>query len=313
MTSPPATRSESSLGIPGGQAAAATHLRPAIAPALPVSHVAGCRLLEEVAAGGHAVVYRATHERIGRPVAIKALRTDAMAEPGLRARFLREARILGRFAHPNLPQIHDVVEVGGALFLVLEWCGGIDLQDALGLVPQLPWPAALAITVQVARALSHVHARGVLHGDVKPSNLILTQRGLLKLIDFGVAVVPSEERGRSAPRLATPGYLSLASHEGRSEAPDARDDQYALGVVLHQMLYGYRPGGAPLGGTAAPSPAPSALRGLLSRCLEEQPSRRYAELSELIDTGLGLLRSHGPVDEVEQVRRLVALLEQPTA
>ena len=116
-----------------------------------------------------------------------------------------------------------------------------------------------------------------------------------------------------AVRLATPGYLSPASHEGRSEAPDARQDQYALGVVLHQMLYGHRPGGAPLDGNAASSPAPSALRGLLSRCLEEQPSRRYAELSELIDAGLGLLRSHGSGDEVEHVRRLVALLEQPAA
>lgn len=276
--------------------------------------MAGCRLLEEVAVGGHAVVYRAQHERLGRTVAIKALRADAMVEPGLSARFLREARILGRFAHPNLPQVYDVVEERGALFIVLEWCAGLDLQDALTLVRQIPWPTAVAITAQAARALSHVHARGVLHGDIKPANLILTRRGLLKLVDFGVALVPAEDRGEPAASLGTPGYLPPGQRLRPLDPPDARNDQFALGVALHQMLYGRKPG-EPIASTSvsAATSIPPSLQSLLGRCLEAQPSRRFEELSLLIDDCLQLLRRHGPLDEHELVRQLVALLEQPAA
>lgn len=291
----------------------ATHTAPVLAPGLPIGSVAGCRLLEEVAAGGHAVVYRAQHERLGRLVALKALRSDAMAEPGLITRFRREARMLGRFAHPNLPQVYDLVEEGGALFLLLEWCPGIDLQDALARVPLLPWPAVVAIAVQAARALSHVHCRGVIHGDVKPGNLILTRRGLLKLIDFGVASLPSEDRGETLPRLGTPGYLSPSERGDAGDWPDARNDQYALGVVLHQLLFGRKPGEPASSSAVAQSPVPPTLQSVLARCLEAQPSRRYSELSELVDTGLSLLRSQGLGDEYEQVRSLVALLEQPAA
>lgn len=316
MKPTPATQQFANQPAPSGRAAAgvATHIAPAVAPGLPLATVSGCRLLEEVAVGGHAVVYRAQHERLGRQVAIKALRADAMAEPGLSARFRREARILGRFAHPNLPQVYDLVEERGALFLILEWCAGMDVQDTLALVPRLPWPAAVAITAQAARALSHVHSRGVVHGDVKPANLILTRRGLLKLVDFGVATLPSEDRGEPWPALATPGYTSPSQRRDAAEPPDARNDQFALGVVLHQLLYGRRPGEPSLAASAPPTaPIPPSLQSLLSRCLEVQPSRRFSELSLLIDGAVQLLSSHGMTDEYEQVRSLVALLEQPAA
>ena len=239
-------------------------------------------VLEEVAAGGHAVVYRATHERSVAQLPSRPCAPTPWLSQDC-GRFLREARILGRFAHPNLPQIHDVARSRGALFLVLE-CGGIDLQDALVWYPSWFWVCCAgdcradgASVVACPRSGRAARRCQAIEPDPDASRSA-------KLIDFGVAIVPVGG-ARPAPRLATPA-TSPASRGGRSESL-MRTIRCAGGGLASDAVRSPSRWG-PLGGNVAPSPVPSALWGLLSRCLEEQPSRRYAEFSELIDTGLGL-------------------------
>ncbi|MBL9006580.1 MAG: serine/threonine protein kinase [Myxococcales bacterium] len=293
---------------PGAESGAvATHLAPA--SGLPIAEVAGCPLVAELSSGGHAVVYRAWQPLLRRYVAIKALTSEAQADPALLHGFLREARLLARFAHPNLPQVHDLVSAHGGWFLILELCIGLDLLDVLEQQPCLPEAFALAIFSQAARALAHVHAHGVVHGDIKPANLILTRQGLVKLVDFGL----SRQAGDPAtsPSRTTPAYRSPEQEQGSDGFLDARSDQYALALVLQQMLTGQK--SRRLLSSAAGASIPAAVQSLLARCLREVPDERYASMEDVVAACESLTGPAALRREREQVQALVTLLQQPTA
>ena len=295
--------------------AVATHWVPATHAGLPLAEVAGCHLLAELASGGHAVVYRAWQPLLQRFVAIKALTTDAQADPDMVERFLNEGRLLAQLTHPSVPQVHDLVAAHGSLFLVQELCDGVDLLDVLAQIPMIPWPVAMAIFVQAARCLALVHAKGIVHGDIKPANLILTRSGRVKLIDFGSAQRVGDSHVLR-PSLATPAYRSpeQANNEQASNEPvelDGRSDQFSLALVLQQMLTGQR--SRSLLDVVADHALPSAIADLLWRCLRPLARDRYPCMEDVLTACNPIVGGAVEQRDLDTVRGFVALLRHAKA
>ncbi len=244
------------------------------------------RVVEALGSGALSTIYKAVQEPLGRIVALKALKTQIAPNSSFGEQLDREAKILRDLAHPNVVLLLDVGRTAaGRPFLVLENVEGPSLQQVLEKKRLLSIEAALAIATGVCAALEHVHERKVVHRDVKPGNVLLTQGGVVKLIDFGIAqrahtaslsdafgtegLTPS---GRMAPEavkdaFGTPAYMSPEQILG--DFVDGRSDLFSLGVVLYQMLSGSRPFQAPKsesrpsrppGGGGAPADRSAAQR-----------------------------------------------------
>ena len=232
-----------------------------------VSVLAGrYRLIERLGAGGMSVVWRGHDEVLGRPVAIKVLASAYAADPAFGDRIRREARAVARLSHPHITNVYDYGEAAGVdgaptPFVVMELIEGHSLAQRLATGP-LPWPAVVQIGQQVASALTAAHARGLVHRDITPANIMLTTEGV-KVVDFGISAITGE-RGESTI-LGTPAYVSPERLAGAPAQPAT--DVYSLGVVLHHALAGGPP--------PAPLPAvPPALAGLVARCLAVDPAQR---------------------------------------
>jgi CRP-like cAMP-binding protein len=260
------------------------------------------RVVAQLGAGGMAVVYSAIRDADGLAVALKVLPASWGAAPELHARLQREARILQRIQHPGVVRLLEIGTVsdrlGGGTFLAMEW-----LPDALDRVlrAQFPRPLdisrALPIASGVADALAIVHNAGLVHRDVKPSNILLRSDGQPVLTDFGLAAAQREELGsrRLTPvetLVGTADYLAPEAIDGRPV--DGRADIYALGTVLYEMLVGYVPFAgrdpfqtlrAHLEETAPglPPDIPENIRGVVARALEKDPNWRFATAGELAD------------------------------
>lgn len=205
-----------------------------------LERIGNCRIVEEVASGGMAVVYRAIQDPLGRTVAIKALKTSVAKEESIALRFEREARSLANLQHENLIHIYDFHEAYGALFIVMEYVQGIDLYDLLEKCGRLPFDVAAIVAVQIARALDYVHFRGIVHRDIKPANMMLSRSGGVKLMDFGIARDRHfGDLTEAGTGIGTPSYMSPEQVLG--DKLDARSDIFSLGVVLYQMLTGRKP------------------------------------------------------------------------
>ncbi|MEV4518067.1 protein kinase [Dactylosporangium sp. NPDC049525] len=239
------------------------------------------RLIEELGAGGMSVVWRARDEVLGRSVAVKQL--TAAADPDSRRRIQAEARAAALLSHPHIAAVYDFGHTaGGAPYVVMELIEGESLEDLLQRTGgPLPVTAALRTAAQLASALAAVHARGLVHHDVKPANVMLTDGGA-KLVDFGVSAIAGDNTDQL---LGTPAYV--APERLRGIPPSPATDVYALGVVLHRMLTGELPW--PVTTTEemlhahrklAPAPLPASLdlpggvADALRRCLAKAPGNR---------------------------------------
>jgi hypothetical protein len=250
------------------------------------------RVVEALGSGALSTIYKAVQEPLGRIVALKALKTQIAPTSSFGEQLDREAKILRDLAHTNIVLLLDVSRTAaGRPFLVLEHVEGPSVQQLLAKKRVLGVEAALAIAMGVCAALEHVHERGVVHRDVKPSNVLITRGGVVKLIDFGIAqrantaslsdtfgtegVTPS---GRMAPEVVkdafgTPAYMSPEQILG--DFVDGRSDLFSLGVVLYQMLSGSRPFEAPAKGEgSARSPRPPAVtdRSAAQRIRRDAPA-----------------------------------------
>ena len=196
----------------------------------------GYVLLRQINAGGAAAVYEGRCIADETPVAIKLLRRDHSSTSY--DRFILEAQVGLRLEHPNIVRVRDHGESANALYIVMELLDGEDLSEAMG-DPALDFRARLEIVIQVARALHFAHERGVLHRDVKPSNIFLNADGTVRLLDFGISKVTGFDLTRTDVISGTPGYISPEQIQGHTV--DRRADLFGLAVVAYELLAGHSP------------------------------------------------------------------------
>lgn len=252
-------------------------------------------ILEPLGEGGMAVVYKAFDTRLERKVAIKVILPYRSHAEGFLKRFQREARALASLAHPNILKIFDFGEHDGLPYLVMEYLPGGTLRQKLS-GQSLPWAESARLLAKVARALEAAHKQGIIHRDVKPSNILLTESGEPLLADFGIAkLVESDESTAdltgSGVGIGTPEYM--APEQGIGQV-DERSDVYALGVVFYEMVTGRKPYTATtpmavlIKKSTEPLPRPSLLspglpqtvENVLLKALARVPSERYANMAD---------------------------------
>lgn len=278
------------------------------------------RVLEELGSGAVSTVYKAAQESLSRTVAIKALRPTISPASPFAAQLEREARLLGELGHPNIVLCHDFVKQRDRMYLVLEYIDGFSLAELIARAGKgrVDIMTVAQIGAEIARGLAHAHERGIVHRDVKPSNVLLSKRGEIKLVDFGIAqrerlptadepltsatafaasIGPSSSRPDENEAFGTPAYMSPEQILG--EFVDARSDVFSLGVVLYEMLTGTRPfdrGDADRRAAAqrirrdpavplrvrAPD-VPRALETVIMRSLEKLPADRYPTAHAVAD------------------------------
>jgi serine/threonine-protein kinase len=242
-------------------------------------------------------------------VLIKALSSSILPSSPFAATLEREARLLATLDHPNILHLYDFVRTSDRMWLVLEHVDGWTLDELLASGGKFSIAASVAIGLDLARALEHAHARGVVHRDVQPKNLLVSRQGTLKLINFTIAV---DERLPTAPELvdggtaiSAPAYMSPEQILG--EPPDPRSDLFSFGTVLYELLSGRRPFDGPDERATtqrirhdAPPPVargipgfPSSLERLLNRCLEKLPSDRFQTTTELMNGMKAILKDVG--------------------
>ena len=209
------------------------------------------RIVSKLGEGGMGVVYKAHDTHLDRPVAIKVLPPDKVADPARKQRFVQEAKAASALNHANIVTIHDVSSCNGMDFIVMECIEGKTLGELIP--PKGLRPAqALHHAVQIADALAKAHGAGILHRDLKPSNIMVTDEGRVKILDFGLAKLldtedSSPEGATLSARpitqqgtvLGTAAYMSPEQAEGREV--DARSDIFSFGSVLYEMVTGRKP------------------------------------------------------------------------
>jgi serine/threonine protein kinase len=252
------------------------------------------RFVAPLGRGGMGEVWRADDLKLGRPVAVKAVRADVAESPEHLARLEREARLLAALSHPHVATLYSVEADGSARFLVMELVTGQTLAARLARGP-LSAPEAIPLAGQLADAMAAAHGQGILHRDLKPANLMLTSEGRLKVLDFGLAkaaAVTDAVTTGAGLVLGTPAYMSPEQAAG--EPVDRRTDIWAVGCVLFEMLSGRRafPGpssrdvlAAVLKGepdwSAIPAGVTPRLRVLVERCLRRDPRRRWQDAGDI--------------------------------
>jgi serine/threonine protein kinase/tetratricopeptide (TPR) repeat protein len=265
------------------------------------------RIVERLGKGGMGEVFLAEDSKLRRKVALKVLPQELVHDTERKKRFLQEARAAAGIEHPNIAAVYDVDEDKGHTFIAMEYVRGESLR--LTILRKLSPLRVVEIAIQVADALAKVHARGVVHRDLKPDNVIISEEGYPKLIDFGLAKLfepdlfaENESEGETASVLKTRAGVVLGTvaymspEQARGEAVDARSDIFAFGVLLYEMLAGTAPfkrGSATetlsaiLRDTPPPlrvetGPVPKALKDAIDRALAKNPDDRYQSFKDVV-------------------------------
>ena len=259
------------------------------------------QILETLGTGAHSRVVRGHDPLIDRSVAIK-LFSPELARGDARSRFLREARVVGKLSHPSVITIHDmgIEESTQTPYLVMELVEGQALEKLIS-KGSIPFPSACEYAAHVAVALSIAHRRAVIHGDVKPANVLITNENRVKLTDFGMARLAAHQNADFAIR-GTPAYWCPEQILGRAQ--DARSDLFSLGVVLYEMLTGFNPFNAdsiptlcnkilsssPLPPSHSNPSIPPQLDAIVKSCLAKEPQLRTAAADTLAEQLFPLAR-----------------------
>ena len=271
------------------------------------------RIVAELGRGGMGVVYRAEDTRLGRTVALKMLPEDVAGDPVALERFRREARAASALNHPHICTIHDIDEHDGRYFIVMEALEGQTLAALLS-AKRLKSETVIDLAIEVAEALGAAHAKGIIHRDVKPSNVFVTESGHAKVLDFGLAklvgddessgetatLTPAAAQYGASPLVTSPGQTLgtlayMSPEQVRGEPLDARTDVFSFGATLYEMFAGKRPfQGATTGAVidAIMNRAPQSLRDIapgthpelvhiVDKALEKDRELRYQAMREM--------------------------------
>jgi serine/threonine-protein kinase len=263
----------------------------------PFTHLGRYRVVRELGRGAMGVVYLAEDESLQRQVAVKTLllpeEENSAERRNLEARFIQEAKAAGGLNHPGIITIHDLGREGDWLYIAMEVLEGTELKDRM-LAGPMPLDEAVDIAAQVASALAAAHARGVVHRDVKPGNIMLVGARHAKIMDFGIARMKSSDiRTQSGTMMGSPKYMSPEQVGGHPV--DHRSDVFSLGVLLYEMLAG-QPAfaeanlGALLNAIMRSQPAPlselrpevpASLDLVIARAMHKNPQARYQDAAEM--------------------------------
>jgi predicted Ser/Thr protein kinase len=292
---------------------------------------------EKLGAGGMGEIYKAHDTRLNRIVAIKVLPASRSGDPERRQRFLQEAQAASGLNHPSIITIHDVLSEGDTEFMVMEYVAGKTLNDV---IPKggLRVPQALKYALQMADALNAAHSAGIVHRDLKPANVMVTEGGLVKILDFGLAKLTdrapvslddkTQTIANAAPLtvegsiLGTVSYMSPEQAQGRKV--DTRSDIFSFGVVLYEMLTGRRAfeGESSLSTLSAilrdevkpmsevAPDVPPPLETLLKRCLRKEPEDRCQSMRE-VQIALSTLKRDSDSGSLYTTRVASALAAKP--
>jgi eukaryotic-like serine/threonine-protein kinase len=250
------------------------------------------KIIDTIGSGANSKVVRAHDPMIGRIVAVK-LFSPALAQGEGRNKFLQEARVVGQLSHPCIVTLHDmgIDEATQTPYLVMEYLEGQPLDKVVG-KGTVPFPKACAWVGEMSSALVAAHKKGVIHGDIKPANVLILDDGRVKLTDFGMARLANHDKKDTA-LLGTPAYWCPEQILGRPQ--DARSDIFSLGVVLYELVTGQRPFDAdslqgictrvlsskPLPASHANPSVPKGFDAIISRCLEKEPNLRFQSVDLL--------------------------------
>jgi serine/threonine protein kinase len=269
--------------------------------------IAHYKIVRKVGGGGMGVVYEAEDSKLGRRVALKFLHIESDKDAASLERFLREARAASALNHPGICTVHAIEEQDGRTFISMELLEGQSLDKVLASAP-LPIPRILEIGTQLADALDAAHKKGIVHRDIKPANIFVTERGAVKILDFGLAKllqgtdenIGGDTIGDTAHLLTSPGtavgtIAYMSPEQARGEELDARSDLFSLGAVLYQMITGMHPfpgstsavifdnilHSAPVAPVSLNPTVPLELERILNKLLEKDRDLRYQVAAEL--------------------------------
>lgn len=267
-------------------------------------------IIEQLGEGGMATVYKALDKTLDRYVAIKVIRADKPLTKESLARFERDAKSLAKLTHANIVNVIDYGFMGNAPYLVMPFIPSGTLRNQLG--KPVAWEQAFRMLLPVARALDYAHQYKIIHRDVKPSNILITESGDPMLTDFGIAKIlegeDQTELTRTGVGLGTPEYM--APEQVLGEELDGRADQYSLGIVLYELISGRKPFQADTPMAVAAKQAsqplpritqfvaglPQAIENFLVKVLSKDPGNRYAGMSEMVKA-MDVMLSRRNLDE----------------
>jgi serine/threonine protein kinase len=268
-------------------------------------------VLESIGSGGMGIVYRARDRTLDEMVALKVLRTALAAGDELARRFRSEIKLARRVGHRNVCRVFEYGEDGPVRYIAMELVDGVNLRHLVKHAGPLPISEAFDVVIQAASGLEAIHELGVVHRDLKSANIMRTKRGVVKLMDFGIARhhLESSDVTATGVIVGTPEYMSPEQASG--EKVDARSDIYSLGIVIHEVFTGVVPFKGdtpvatilkhlqePLALENAPE-LPAAVGAILTRCLAKLPKQRYASATELrlaLEEARDQVISGGPTD-----------------
>jgi len=264
--------------------------------AAPDMRASGLTALERIGRGSQGVVYKCRQAVTEREVAVKILLPGAAGDAESRTRFIREAKAAAQLSHPNIVTVHEIRPLKNTICIVMEYIDGGSVKDLLEARKRFEPAEAVLVVRQTAEGLKAAHARGIIHRDVKPSNIMLTSEGVVKLADMGLARHTEEQDEEEGKAYGTPYYISPEQVTG-DPPPDHRTDLYSLGVTLYEMVAGRPPFMAPTPQeimrmhVLAQPPDPrdfvpelsQPLCRLLAKTMAREPEDRYQSAQDFID------------------------------
>jgi serine/threonine protein kinase len=263
-----------------------------------IRQVGKYKLIGVLGEGGIAVVYEGVHPGLGRAVAIKMLSHTQVYHPHFADRFRNEAKIIAQLRHPNIVEVYDTEEAYATFFIIMEKLKGRDLEVALDKGRKFTPDEVRSVLFQMASALDYAHNKGVVHRDVKPSNIFLSAEGQVKLTDFGIALVPDMERELFvSERQALGSPLYMSPEQAMAKTIDGRTDIYAMGILAYEMLTGFPPFDdddprqvlrmhvrKPMPSVRMRCPSvPDDLELFINKSTAKSPDDRFQSASEIID------------------------------